>query len=464
MTPGDILLPYQRQWIEEESNYAIYLKSRRIGVSWAEAAWSVRRRIIKKIDHFFVSANLQTAIEFIRYCKQWAEVANVACSDRVIDVDGGNLQTLTFPNGSRILALSSNPSALRGMGGDVTLDEFAFHENQEELYTAAQPVRQWGGLFRVISTQHGPQTAFYRLVEEARTGANGFKLYQTNLFDAVGQGLALRVPGDHQTLLPDREACDRQFIEQLRQTAWSPEAFAQEYLCEVCNVDTIITPEEYDKCVFPALQPINELDPEGKYGPLYIGVDIGRSKNLTVLWVLEKGMDAQAPRQLRECYRTVLVKSLANMPFQAQFQALDKIIGHRSVYRVCVDAGGIGMQLAEDLTSKYGSKVEEVSIGHLAKARIVERTKKFVAQIRVSLPDDPTTKSDLIAMRRVASKAGNYSYDGSSGVSHCDRFIALGLALEAADTSVHLAAATNSENNEQPTRSENGSVPETSAA
>jgi phage FluMu gp28-like protein len=34
---------------------------------------------------------------------------------------------LKFPNGSRIVALSSNPDTARGYTGDIVLDEFAFH-------------------------------------------------------------------------------------------------------------------------------------------------------------------------------------------------------------------------------------------------------------------------------------------------------------------------------------------------
>jgi hypothetical protein len=40
---------------------------------------------------------------------------------------------IRFTNGSRILAFSSNPNALRAFGGDVGLDEFAFHPEAEAL-------------------------------------------------------------------------------------------------------------------------------------------------------------------------------------------------------------------------------------------------------------------------------------------------------------------------------------------
>ena len=145
---SDIFLPYQRDWVLDEDRYKIWCKSRRIGATWAESAWSVRRRLAIKEDHFFVTTDEKTAHEFIRYCKKWAEAFNLMVGESLIDLTskGTTNDTLVMPNGSRIVALSSAPGALRGKGGSVTLDEFAFHDQAEQLYGAAQAVPTMGRL------------------------------------------------------------------------------------------------------------------------------------------------------------------------------------------------------------------------------------------------------------------------------------------------------------------------------
>ena len=65
---------------------------------------------------------------------------------------------LQFANGRHIYSLSSNPNALAGKRGHLTLDEFALHQDQRLLYRVAKPVTTWGGQLSVISTHRGVGT------------------------------------------------------------------------------------------------------------------------------------------------------------------------------------------------------------------------------------------------------------------------------------------------------------------
>ncbi|MDO6806789.1 hypothetical protein Q4595_30300, partial [Wenyingzhuangia sp. 1_MG-2023] len=57
-------------------------------------------------------------------------------------------EILTFvvyiASGFKVQALSSNPSNLRGMQGNVTIDEAAFHERLAEVLKAALALTMWG--------------------------------------------------------------------------------------------------------------------------------------------------------------------------------------------------------------------------------------------------------------------------------------------------------------------------------
>ena len=142
---------------------------------------------------------------------------------------------------------------------------------------------------------------------------------------------------------------------------------------------------------------------------------------------------------------------MSNAPFQTQMEVIDQFIRHPSVYKCCIDAGGIGRQLAEHFVSKYGSRVEPIFLTNALKGEMVERTKQFIAQKRVSLSRDPVIKADIMSMKRIPSKSGGYTYEGQDGKSHADRFCGLMLALHAASTCIRFKGhyGTQKEDNEK---------------
>ncbi|EOT8011973.1 hypothetical protein ACKY3E_005851, partial [Escherichia coli] len=76
---------------------------------------------------------------------------------------------IRFPNsGFKIQALSSRPSNLRGLQGDVVIDEAAFHESLDELLKAAMALTMWGARVRIISTHNGVDNLFNQYIQEAR--------------------------------------------------------------------------------------------------------------------------------------------------------------------------------------------------------------------------------------------------------------------------------------------------------
>ena len=144
-----VLLPYQQQWVSIDAQLKIAEKSRRIGLTWAEAADDV---LIAAADKgaggqnvYYIGYNQDMAIEFVEACAMWARAYNRACSDIEEglweeDRDDKHIKTYTikFPDsGHRIVALSSRPANLRGKQGVVVIDEAAFHDKLGELIKAA---------------------------------------------------------------------------------------------------------------------------------------------------------------------------------------------------------------------------------------------------------------------------------------------------------------------------------------
>ena len=166
-----VLLPYQQAWIADTSQLKIAEKSRRIGLTWAEAADAVLDAMSEGGQNcYYLGYNKDMTVEFIQACAMWAKAFDAAAAEieEGIWEDGDkHIQTyiIRFPkSGKRIEALTSRPSNLRGRQGRVILDEAAFHENLDELLKAALALLIWGGCVRVISTHDGEDNPFNELI------------------------------------------------------------------------------------------------------------------------------------------------------------------------------------------------------------------------------------------------------------------------------------------------------------
>ena len=116
------LFPYQKAWLADHSRYKIWEKSRRIGATYVQALEDVLDCLKKAgLAVWFSSADDSAAKEYILYCAHWAKALNRAAeavSKEFLDEREGQASfSLTFKNGSRINAMSSNPKAFRSKGG-----------------------------------------------------------------------------------------------------------------------------------------------------------------------------------------------------------------------------------------------------------------------------------------------------------------------------------------------------------
>ena len=182
-------------------------------------------------------------------------------------------------------------------------------------------------------------------------------------------------------------------------------------------------------------------------GHLFLGVDIGRHRDLTVLWFLECE-NPRAPADERS-YITRGVVTLEKQPFTAQRATLDSYLAMRAnqstnqpmnqhaVSRCAIDATGMGAMLAEELGERWGSRVEPVVFTNAVKERMAVRVKRLLEDRRLKIPYDPKIRAAFNSIKRVVTAAGNVRYDAdrSEESGHADAFWALALALEAADDS-----------------------------
>ncbi len=203
----------------------------------------------------------------------------------------------------------------------------------------------------------------------------------------------------------------------------------------VVGASSILTHDLYDKCVIPSFKVARDtfgVEVE-KCGSLYVGIS-GRTKDSTTVWVIERGEDAlQLNTKLRRVYRTLLVRSFKNVPYQTQFEEILKIVGQSKVRKVAIENNGVCAGLAEQLQSN--SKCIPWNTSAMAQGTAIERLAMFVAQNRIGLPPDDDLKNEILSVQRITGPSGNIIYEGQVSTAACDGMFAAALALEAGEGS-----------------------------
>lgn len=413
------LFPYQKAWLADKSRYKIWEKSRRIGATYVQALEDVLDCLQHKgLSVWFSSADDSAAKEYVLYCAHWAKIANAAASavsEEILDErDGVAAYSIVFKNSSRINAMSSNPKAFRSKGGKVVLDEFAWHRDQNALWTAARPVITWGYDVRILSTHNGRQSLFYSFLQEPELWSK----HKTTIFDAVDQGLADRLTGKTLT-----EAERQQWLESERKACGDEDAWQQEYCCTPLDETSAFLPYE----MLTACEQDDILQPLGQLkGEIYLGFDVARKHDLSVIVAAEKSFNCLIVRH---------ILALKNTPFQKQKKLLFEILSKSNVRRICIDASGLGMNLSEDALAFFGQyKVESVTFSAPVKEALATDLRIAFENRSIVIPSDPDLRDDLHSVKRVVTIAGNVRFDveRSETDGHADRFWALALAVHAA--------------------------------
>ncbi|HEY1029763.1 MAG TPA: terminase family protein [Pseudomonas sp.] len=467
--PKSVLLPYQREWIEDQAELKIAEKSRRTGITWAEAADAVLSASAAKAaggtNHFYVGSNKEMAIEFIDACAMWAKAFDRAASaikeEVLVDEDKDILTfNIHFASGFKIQALSSRPSNLRGRQGNVTIDEAAFHEQLAEVLKAALALTMWGARVRLISTHNGAENLFNELVQDSRAGKKRYSIHRITLDDACEQGLYQRicqVRGKPWS----QEAEDQWKANLLADTATREDAL-EEYYCvpksgggaylsraliEARMTDAPVlrfegsaefnamaehlrSAEMRDWCERELKPHLEKLDPTDQH---CFGEDFGRSGDLTVI----------APMAITQLLQRVVpfLVELRNVPFKQQEQALFYIVDRLPrLQGGALDARGNGQYLAEQAVERYGAGLVEAVM--ISQAWYLDAMPKFKAALEdavVSIPRDREVGDDLRAIEVI--KGIPRLPEGKTGSSknrHGDAAIALVMAYHASmmDTTV----------------------------
>lgn len=424
------LLAYQQRWAADKSPVKAMEKSRRIGLSWAEAADSVLEAASEKgQDIWYIGYTKDMAQEFILDCAEWAKHFNNVISSvedyEEIFEDGEERQSIQafrikFDSGYRVVALSSTPRNLRGKQGRIIIDEAAFHDDLAGLLKAALAMLMWGGEVHIISTHNGDDNAFNTLVQEIRAGKKPYSLHRVTFDEAVQEGLYRRVclrKGIEWTAAGEIAwAADirRQYGEDAEEEldcvpsrgggVWLSRVLIEARMVNAPVVrytapdgmdlwaERLINQEISEFCESELAPLLKKLDPRLAS---YIGGDFARSGDLSVY------APCQLERSLVRSFPFLL--ELRNVPFKAQEQIVFYICDRLPRFsHGKFDARGNGQYLAEVVRAKYGA--ERIDAVMLSESWYRENTAPLKAAFEdgtISLPADAETLNDMAAFRLV---------------------------------------------------------------
>jgi phage FluMu gp28-like protein len=439
----DILLPYQKAWIEDTTAVKVWEKSRRIGASYAEALAAVLEAAKSKEaggqSTYYLSYSKEMTRQFARDSAFWAkhinaaasEVEEVAVKDEEKDI---TVYRVRFASGFEIWGLPSTARSLRSKQGRVIIDEAAFVDDMNELIKATMALQMWGGCVRILSTHNGDDNPFNELIKEVREGKKNYSLHRTTFDEGLAQGLYKRI------CLVKKETWTAEAEEAWRKTIIDSygDGAEEELFCVPVRAGTRYFPSTLleavsdnnaavirksceDSFTFEKEEKrVKEFDKWLKReikdillshtNPVYLGEDFARSGDLTCIFLDEEMPDGRL--------LTFLVIELRNVPFAQQWQVIKYLMDTApNLGGAAFDSRGNGQMIAELAAQEWPGYVYQVMITTKWYAENFPALKGEMEDNTTNIPDDPFIRDDF---RVVGLKAGVPSVLERSG-SHREK-------------------------------------------
>ena len=223
------LYPFQEKSINDfkSNNYNIILKARQLGISTLTAGYSLWMMTFQTDKNILVIATKQDTAKNL-VTKIRVMHANLPSWVRSSCVEDNKL-SLRYSNGSQVKAISSTEDAGRSEALSLlVIDEAAFIDKIDTIWTAAQSTLSTGGQCIALSTPNGVGNWFHRTWVGAEEGSNDWNMIKL-----------------HWTVHPEREQKWRDEQDKLL----GPSGAAQECDCDfITSGQGVIDPrilEEY---------------------------------------------------------------------------------------------------------------------------------------------------------------------------------------------------------------------------
>jgi phage FluMu gp28-like protein len=488
------LRPYQEAIFNDRSSGILILHwSRQIGKSFTLAAWAVDRLLSRPGRLVTVLSNSrENGAEFVAKC---AEVCHLNGTEyeSVDKSQGIRFQNMRMEvriraqgKTGRIKVLAANPRTARGFSGDLILDEFAFHEDSAAIWEAAEPILASNPDFlcRMASTGNGRHNLFYRMVSSAdcglrnadlesqrrltsaataeeeereallrarsdapRSNSSGFKVSRITRTEAHQMGVKIYDSNTREAITPEQaraQALDKRAYDQNYECAFADEnltLLSHELITAAeRNNAGFICEQDWSQEFLRSVRAQQELRPTGN---LFVGFDVGRKVDLSVITVME---DLNGLKVVRGILR------IQNMRLPDQQLRLGEICRLPRFRRAAIDMTGLGLGLFEYAQKEFGSsRIHGINFSTTVAAtravalegrkretvRVTEALAMELLQVyedrRIQHPADARLRDDLRKPEKITTPGGRVSIAATRDeAGHADHFWSFALAIEAA--------------------------------
>lgn len=437
--------------------------SRQIGKSHTLAAWAVNRLLTRPGRLVTVLSNSRdNGAEFIRKCVEICRSLGIAVEEQ--DLSAGKLienmriecRIQVDGKWGRIKALAANPRTARGFSGDLILDEFAFHEKSEAIWDAAEPIISSHADFlcRVASTGNGRYNKFYQLAAinpgaplsagGFATSAVGSPVSRVRRSEAWARGdLRIFDATTRAEITPEqarRQSLDKRSYDQNYECSFHEERMALLTLELIAAAERDESPGRIEDQGWTAdtLEYLRSLR-----GPLGIGIDVGRSRDLTSICVGEREGETLQVRALLR---------IADTRLPDQLRQIEPLLALPQFGRAEIDATGIGLGLAEFAQERVGgSRVGALNFASRERRRdaggsphpgdsalvtelmALDLLRAFEDRL-IRIPCEPALRESLRKPERVQTASGVRIAVERDQAGHADEFWSLALMVRALST------------------------------
>jgi phage FluMu gp28-like protein len=464
VSPSVVLLEgYQTDWVTDTSRWKFGLMSRQVGKDFMAGFEGIQginaaEKRGEKQDWLIVAPSERQSLESLQKWKEHVSAFKLSVEDYEEAREGSaesllRSGTISFPGGSRVIAVPGKPDTVRGYSANVLLTEFAFFEQPDATWRAILPSitnSMRGGVkkVRLITTPNGVGNKAHDIWVKNFTGVNGgngggeeqkreegIQNSESRIQNWAATGIRHGPVWschfvDIYRAVRDKLPVD---IEELKAALDDPEGWAQEFECQFLDTQAVLLPYEL-LATCESLEATVAVAPEFWQSrpqvPLVMGIDFGRHRDLSVAWTLA---------QLGDVQQTVEVLELEKMSTPAQVEMFRPRI--RQARRVCLDCTGAGTGLGDYLVKEFGEwnpaqhkfgKIELCAFSSALKLEIFSKLRMAFERKLLRVPVSRTIREDLHLINRVTSANGQITYRAAhTPDGHADRCTALALAVRA---------------------------------
>tara|TARA_R110002167_G_scaffold266022_2_gene472743 strand:- start:1209 stop:2681 length:1473 start_codon:yes stop_codon:yes gene_type:complete len=433
------LLDCQLKYVWNDSKILGVEKGRQLGFTWISAVRILRRIFSSKVpqDHYWISRDEFTAKMFLNDVLQWINYINIMQNhgkefkQSIVDMSGVQTMKITFDCGSSIFVMSSSVNAIAGKRGHIYIDEAALHKDFQQLFDIAKPATRWGFTLTFFSTHRSKQNYFFKLIEKIKKGEiPEAEVLSITLIDALNDGYLNTLNYKNALVGKKQYDSNEQFFDEEKAQASSEEMFLQENMCIPADAEQTQAVKEDDlaRIMAPQMDLFTSPQPNKKY---YAGIDIGRNRDLTVIWICEDVSTSKQPMLV-----TRFIEIMSQTEFSTQEKRIVEVLKQWKPRYCMIDGTNVGANIAENLEKRFGF-CEMFKFTAKTRPKGISDICAFIRRdpVALKIPNTNEVWEDFLSVQRYINKYGQEDFfipahTGTSN-SHGDRFMAMVLCLQA---------------------------------